>query len=282
MDIVHCSFCKHGNPADAKFCNACGSSLALQLCEACGAIDNVSATACHKCGHPFAPRSGVAAADTDAAQSLTPAAQAEESAAARRSPWKLFALLAVIVAGTLVIYPRVAGDEARLPAIDAPVEVDPEAGAKTEADLPPPHSPPADPTQAPPSEAAAETADAALPPTDAAPSPATVEPATMEPATVERATAEPTDALPTAAVPAEDTPAAPTEVTDEAQVAPPSPTEATTESAQEDTSAPTVDTSPPQAPVADTTPTSAANPQTTPAGCSPAIEALGLCNRGFR
>lgn len=282
MDIVHCSFCKHGNPADAKFCNACGSSLALQLCEACGAIDNVSATVCHKCGHPFAPRSDVAAADTDAAQSLTPAAQAEESAAARRSPWKLFALLAVIVAGTLVIYPRVAGDEARLPAIDAPVEVDPEAGAKTEADLPRPHSSPADATQAPPSEAAAETADAALPPTDAAPSPATVEPATMEPATVERATAEPTDALPTAAVPAEDTPAAPTEVTDEAQVAPPSPTEATTESAQEDTSAPTVDTSPPQAPVADTTPTSAANPQTTPAGCSPAIDALGLCNRGFR
>ena len=281
MDIVHCSFCKHGNPADAKFCNACGSSLALQLGEACGAIDNVSATVCHKCGHPFAPRSDVAAADTDAAQSLTPAAQAEESAAARRSPWKLFALLAVIVAGTLVIYPRVAGDEARLPAIDAPVEVDPEAGAKTEADLPPPHSPPADPTQAPPSKAApetvAETADAALPPTDAAPSQATV-----EPATVERATAEPTDALPTAAVPAEDTPAAPTGVTDEAQVAPPSPTEATTESAQEDTSAPTVDTSPPQAPVADTTPTSAANPQTTPAGCSPAIDALGLCNRGFR
>ena len=276
MDIVHCSFCKHSNPADAKFCNACGSSLALQLCEACGAIDNVSATVCHKCGHPFAPRSGVAAADTDAAQSLTPPAQAEELAAARRSPWKLFALLAVIVAGTLVIYPRVAGDEARLPAIDAPVEVDPEAGAKTEADLPPPHSPPADPTQAPPSKAApetvAETADAALPPTDAAPSPATVE----------RATAEPTDALPTAAVPAEDTPAAPTEVTDEAQVAPPSPTEATTESAQEDTSAPTVDASPPQAPAADNAQTSAANPQTTPAGCSPAIEALGLCNRGFR
>ena len=260
MDIVHCSFCKHGNPADAKFCNACGSSLALQLCEACGAIDNVSATVCHKCGHPFAPRSGVAAADTGAAQSVTPAAHAEESAAARRSPWKLFALLAVIVAGTLVIYPRVAGDEARLPAIDAPAEVDPEAGAKTEADSPRPHSSPA----------------------DATPSPATVEPATREPATVERATAEPTDALPTAAVPAEDTPAAPTEVTDEAQVAPPSPTEATTESAQEDTSAPTVDTSPPQAPVADTTPTSAANPQTTPAGCSPAIDALGLCNRGFR
>ena len=82
--------------------------------------------------------------------------------------------------------------------------------------------------------------------------------------------------------PAEDTPAAPTGVTDEAQVAPPSPTEATTESAQEDTSAPTVAASPPQAPAADNTQTSAANPQTTPAGCSPAIDALGLCNRGFR
>lgn len=255
MDIVHCSFCKHGNPADAKFCNACGSSLALQLCEACGAIDNVSATVCHKCGHPFAPRSDVAAADTDAAQSLTPAAQAEESAAARRSPWKLFALLAVIVAGTLVIYPRVAGDEARLPAIHAPTEAGAEAEAK--ADSPPPDSPPGDAAEAAPSEAASETADAAQPPTDAAPSPATAEPA-------------------------EDTPAPPIEPGDEALVAPPSPTEATTESAQEAPSAPTIVASPPQAPAADNAQTSAVKPQTTPAGCSPAIDALGLCNRGFR
>ena len=252
MDIVHCSFCKHGNPADAKFCNACGSSLALQLCEACGAIDNVSATVCHKCGHPFAPRSDVAAADTDAAQSLTPAAQAEESAAARRSPWKLFALLAVIVAGTLVIYPRVAGDEARLPAIDAPVEVDPEAGAKTEADLPRPHSSPADATQAPPSEAASETAGAALPSTDAAPSPTDTEPA-------------------------EDTPAPPTEALDEAQVEAPSPAETTTEPGQDESLAPSAAAQPTQAPAADTAENTAANQPPTPAGCSPAIDALGLC-----
>ncbi len=64
MDIVHCSFCKHGNPADAKFCNACGSSLALQLCEACGAIDNVSATVCHTSAATRSrPVADVAAAD---------------------------------------------------------------------------------------------------------------------------------------------------------------------------------------------------------------------------
>src|SRR5690606_22547131 len=132
MDIVHCAFCKNSNPADAKFCNACGSALALQLCEACGAIDNVSATVCHKCGHAFAPRSGVAAPDEGETQNVTSAAQVDEPARPRRSPWKLFALLALIVAGALVIYPRVAGDEAQLPAIHAPVDVELGAGAKAE------------------------------------------------------------------------------------------------------------------------------------------------------
>jgi double zinc ribbon protein len=54
MDTLQCSFCSHENPADAKFCNACGSSLNLQLCGHCGAIDHVSSRACYKCGAPFA------------------------------------------------------------------------------------------------------------------------------------------------------------------------------------------------------------------------------------
>lgn len=53
MDTLQCSFCSHENPADAKFCNACGSSLNLQLCGHCGAIDHVSSRACYKCGAPF-------------------------------------------------------------------------------------------------------------------------------------------------------------------------------------------------------------------------------------
>ncbi len=50
MDTRPCSFCSHENPEDAKFCNACGSSMHLQLCQHCGAIDNAAATACYKCG----------------------------------------------------------------------------------------------------------------------------------------------------------------------------------------------------------------------------------------
>lgn len=53
MDTRPCSFCSHENPEDAKFCNACGSSTHLQLCPHCGAIDNLSAVACYKCGASF-------------------------------------------------------------------------------------------------------------------------------------------------------------------------------------------------------------------------------------
>lgn len=54
MDTLQCSFCSHENPATAKFCNACGSLLNLQLCKHCGAIDHAAATACYKCGAAFA------------------------------------------------------------------------------------------------------------------------------------------------------------------------------------------------------------------------------------
>jgi hypothetical protein len=241
MEIVHCSFCKHGNPAEAKFCNACGSSLALQLCEACGAIDNISASACHKCDQPFPPRSGVAAPDAGDKQSVTPAAQAEEPGPRGRSPWKFFVLLALIVAGVLVIYPRVTGDEAPLSAIPAQVEVEAEAKLSP----PPPDSPPADSAEAAPSEATSDTARANLPSTGAEP--------------VEEASARPTEAV------------------DEEQVEPPAPTGTTTEPAHDQTSAAASATQPAQAPAEDTPDTAATAPRATPPGCSPAIDALGLC-----
>ncbi|NLF54769.1 MAG: zinc ribbon domain-containing protein [Thauera phenolivorans] len=53
MATTRCTFCQHDNPDDAQFCNACGSSLKLQLCEGCGAINDITAPACHKCGKPF-------------------------------------------------------------------------------------------------------------------------------------------------------------------------------------------------------------------------------------
>lgn len=248
MEIVHCSFCKHGNPADAKFCNACGSSLALRLCEACGAIDNVGASACHKCGHPFAPSVREVAPDEGEAQSLTPPTRAEEPTRPGRSPWKLFALLVLVVAGTLVIYPRVAGDEAKLSAINVPVEV----AAEPEASLPPADSPPALTADSAPSDSAGDTADATQAPTDAA------------------------------TAPVEDAPARPTTATDEGKIEPPSSAGTATESPPEEALAPTTTTQPAEAQSADVPETAPATPQAPPAGCSPAIDALGLCPPGFR
>ncbi len=53
MPILRCLFCNHVNPAEASFCNACGSQLDLQPCGQCGAVDSRTAKSCHKCGTPF-------------------------------------------------------------------------------------------------------------------------------------------------------------------------------------------------------------------------------------
>ena len=54
MFIPKCLFCDHTNPADAKYCNECGSPLHLQLCKQCEAINDSAATICHKCGTAIA------------------------------------------------------------------------------------------------------------------------------------------------------------------------------------------------------------------------------------
>lgn len=50
---IECLFCQHVNPPGAIFCNACGTQLNMQPCEACGAIDARDARNCHKCGAEF-------------------------------------------------------------------------------------------------------------------------------------------------------------------------------------------------------------------------------------
>ncbi len=54
MFIPKCLFCDHTNPADAKYCNECGSPLHLQLCKQCDAINDAAAKICHKCGTAIA------------------------------------------------------------------------------------------------------------------------------------------------------------------------------------------------------------------------------------
>jgi hypothetical protein len=56
MPTLDCPFCERQNPEDAKFCNACGSPLHLKPCKECGAVDDIGAKACYKCGAPFPAR----------------------------------------------------------------------------------------------------------------------------------------------------------------------------------------------------------------------------------
>src|SRR5437763_937067 len=50
-----CSFCKHNNPLDAKFCNECGAQLTLKVCTRCDAVNHRVANACYKCDAEFEP-----------------------------------------------------------------------------------------------------------------------------------------------------------------------------------------------------------------------------------
>jgi len=56
MSLNSCPFCEHGNPEDAKFCNACGGALHLVPCPRCGAVSDVTATKCYQCHSQLAGR----------------------------------------------------------------------------------------------------------------------------------------------------------------------------------------------------------------------------------
>ena len=49
MRAADCSFCQHSNPPGSKFCNVCGAPLYLGPCPHCGAVNEVTASACHQC-----------------------------------------------------------------------------------------------------------------------------------------------------------------------------------------------------------------------------------------
>jgi hypothetical protein len=53
MRPAPCAFCQRVNPADSKFCNACGAPLPLVPCARCGAVNDPAATACYQCAAPL-------------------------------------------------------------------------------------------------------------------------------------------------------------------------------------------------------------------------------------
>jgi hypothetical protein len=60
MSLIRCRYCEHNNPADSKFCSACGGALALPphlaSCPRCGTVNPVKATVCCWCGGQLSGR----------------------------------------------------------------------------------------------------------------------------------------------------------------------------------------------------------------------------------
>ena len=88
---AECSFCAQLNPDGSKFCNQCAEPLYLAACPHCKAINDKSATACHKCKAALSWQQTLACTDDDSA-ALVEAdsgslAQDELSGDERHAPW---------------------------------------------------------------------------------------------------------------------------------------------------------------------------------------------------
>lgn len=55
-DLLTCLQCDTGNDADARFCKACGASLARRGCSHCGEDAAADARFCDSCGEPLSQR----------------------------------------------------------------------------------------------------------------------------------------------------------------------------------------------------------------------------------
>ena len=51
---LKCGFCGHANPADSRYCNACGAPFSVQPCPRCGTTNDATATTCQECDAPLA------------------------------------------------------------------------------------------------------------------------------------------------------------------------------------------------------------------------------------
>jgi hypothetical protein len=74
---MQCPRCQHKNPADAVFCQECGSRLEVP-CPGCGTANQLGAKFCKKCGQPVAMTSPAAAVKFPSPEAYTPRRLAEE------------------------------------------------------------------------------------------------------------------------------------------------------------------------------------------------------------
>ncbi len=99
MSLIRCPYCEQGNPAEARFCDACGGALHLPphlaSCARCGTVNPVAATVCCWCRAQLPGRKG-------ALVPVSPAAEVSTSLPRRRS--RVIAGTAVLAAIVVVGY----------------------------------------------------------------------------------------------------------------------------------------------------------------------------------
>ena len=159
MSVNSCPFCEQVNPADAKFCNACGGALHLLPCPRCGAVSDVTATTCYQCNGPLGGR-GTGDPDT-----AVPAAEAPKPE--RRRPQVLAGVAVLAAIAVLGYYGYRQSSPVDVPqpppasSDSAPAKPDDGAQTATPA-APPPEAPLADQADRQPEESRRPNAAAGL------------------------------------------------------------------------------------------------------------------------
>ena len=97
MALTPCTYCAHGNPANAKFCNECGGTLSLAPCPHCGAVNEVGAKACYQCRKPLVIEEPASAATPSTAAAPDSTAPATSPPSRARASFMIaIALLAAV------------------------------------------------------------------------------------------------------------------------------------------------------------------------------------------
>src|SRR6185295_974117 len=113
MSINRCPYCEHLNQEGAKFCSACGGALHLAPCPGCGAVNDVTAAACHQCRkelrwgrkeEPFAPPADQATAPDQTAAPVPASAVSPSPVAASGLARAIIGTAVVVVVMAFIGY----------------------------------------------------------------------------------------------------------------------------------------------------------------------------------
>ena len=262
MALTRCNYCEHGNPADAKYCNACGATLTLAPCPHCGAVNEVTSTTCYQC------RGNLQESGRGELVPALPAVAIATPAPRRRAPAIVGTVAVAIVAFIGYYAYRHYGLDSPPPSAAASTEAKGRSGPVQPVSPPVPAATPAVPV--------AETAAPAVQPAAITPAPP-IQPAT--PQTIERrASRQPVERPDAAAVAPPAALLRPANVGKAGELAPPRLGPCT-----ERVAALGLCTLKPvprqEAKAAAAVPAAVARPQTNNGGepCSEAVAALGLC-----